>query len=137
MWKAEMCTGVGLDVKKTAHSSPDLSTPRGRREVTEAMNPPQTRKLLTYPLLSTRNRSFFGRTYTPSSTLWIRGGNVWAMGDFMHGFPRTPRVHRVVQMFCLGFPRVVNGGGKRFRCRGFLVSSFQFLVQIDLPQTRN
>ncbi len=107
-----MCTGVGLGVKKVGLSSPDLSTQRGRREVTDAMNPPQTRKLLTYPRLSTRKRSFSGKTYTPLSTLWIRGGNVWAMAAFMHHYPQTLRRRCVVKNFYRGFPRVVNGGGK-------------------------
>ena len=118
MWKAKMYTGVGLGVKKVGLSSPDLSTQRGRSEVTGSMNLPQTRKLLTYPLLSTRNLSFFGKTYTPSSTLWIRGGNVCAMADFMHHYPQTLRVRCVVQNFYRGFPRVVNGGGKQFRAGG-------------------
>ncbi len=112
MWKAEMCTAAGFGVKKVGRSSPSLSTPGSPGKLTDAVNLPQKRKLLTYPPLSTGNGSPSGRTCTPSSTLWMAGGIVWAMAGFRHGCPHAPDARCVVQSFYRGFTHVVNRGGK-------------------------
>jgi len=83
-------------------------------QLTDGVNLPLMRELLTYPRLSTGNLALAGRTCTPSSTLWIAGGIVWAMAGLRHGCPHAPDARCVMQSLYRGFTHVVNRGGKGF-----------------------